>query len=90
MNNKLVYMKPYSTDEIINNVDSFDEVSAYPYVLVTCKFPSSEFRKCNITKVREMSKRLCYLLRVKFTNIKCKYLNNFISASKCKSISFCM
>lgn len=77
------------TDEIINNVDSFDEVSAYPYVLVTCKFPSSEFRKCNITKVSEMSKRLCYLLRVKFTDIKCKYLNNFISASKCKSISGC-
>ena len=31
------------TDEIIKNVDSFDETSAYPYVLVTCKFPSSEF-----------------------------------------------
>ena len=33
-----------------------------------------------------MSKRLCYLVRVKFTNIKCKYFNNFISASKCKNI----
>ena len=74
------------TDEIIKNVDSFDETSAYPYVLVTCKFPSSEFRKCNITKVGEMSKRLCYLVRVKFTNLKCKYFNNFISASKCKNI----
>ena len=74
------------TDEIIKNVDSFDETSAYPYVLVTCKFPSSEFRKCNITKRKDMSKRLCYLLRVKFTNIKCKYFNNFISASKCKNI----
>ena len=74
------------TDEIIKDVDSFDETSAYPYVLVTCKFPSSEFRKCNITKVGEMSKRLCYLVRVKFTNIKCKYFNNFISASKCKNI----
>ena len=58
------------TDEIIKDVDSFDETSAYPYVLVTCKFPSSEFRKCNITKVSEMSRRLCYLVRVKFTNIK--------------------
>ena len=74
------------TDEIIKDVDSFDETSAYPYVLVTCKFPSSEFRKCNITKVSEMSKRLCYLVRVKFTNIKCKYFNNFISASKCRNI----
>ena len=74
------------TDEIINNVDSFDETSAYPYVLVTCKFPSSEFRKCNITKRSEMSDRLCYLVRVKFTDAKCKYFNNFVSASKCKNI----
>ena len=74
------------TDEIIKNVDSFDETSAYPYVLVTCKFPSSEFRKCNIHTRDEMSKRLCYLVRVKFINIKCKYFNNFISASKCKNI----
>ena len=74
------------TDEIIKNVDSYDEVSAYPYVLVTHKFPSSEFRKCKIKKVSEMSKRLCYLLRVKFMNIKCKFFNNFISASKCKYI----
>ena len=74
------------TDEIIKNVDSFDETSAYPYVLVTCKFPSSEFRKCKITKRSEMSNRLCYLLRVKFTNIKCNYFNNFISGSKCRNI----
>lgn len=74
-------------DEIIKNVDSYDEVSAYPYVLVTHKFPSSEFRKCNITKVKDMSKRLAYLLRVRFTNLKCKYYNNFISASKCHIIS---
>ena len=74
------------TDEIINDVDSFDETSAYPYVLVTCKFPSSEFRKCYINKRSEMSNRLCYLLRVKFTNIKCKYFNNFISESKCRNI----
>lgn len=73
-------------DEIIKDVDSYDETSSYPYVLTTCKFPSCEFRKCEIKKVNEMSKRLCYLLRVKFTNIKCKYFNNFISGSKCRNI----
>lgn len=75
------------TDEILKDIDSYDETSAYPYVLVTCKFPSSEFKKCNIHKKEEMSKRLCYLLRVRFTDIKCKYYNNFISASKCREIS---
>ena len=74
------------TDEILKNVDSFDETSAYPYVLVTSKFPSTEFKKCNIKKREQMSNRLAYILRVKFTNLKCKYFNNFISASKCRNI----
>ena len=73
-------------DEIVKNVTSFDFTSSYPYVLVSHKYPSSEFRICNIKKREEMSKKLCYLLVVKFTNIKCKYYNNFISASKCRNI----
>lgn len=73
-------------DEILKDVDSFDETSAYPYVLVTCKFPSSEFFKCNIKTVNEMSKRLAYLLVVRFKNVKSKYYNSFISASKCRNI----
>lgn len=73
-------------DEVLKNVDSYDETSAYPYVLVSCRFPSSEFRKCNIKRKQDMSKHLCYLLVVKFYNIKCKYYNNFISASKCNYI----
>ena len=74
------------TDTVINNVDSFDETSAYPYVLVSHKFPTTEFKKANIKKVEQMSKRCAYLLTVRFKNIKCKYYNNFISSSKCKNI----
>lgn len=74
------------TDDVLNNVDSYDETSAYPYVLVTCKFPSTIFRKANIKRRENMSKRFAYILTVKFTNLKCKYYNNFISASKCNSI----
>ena len=73
-------------DEIINNVDSWDFTSSYPYVLVSYKYPSSEFKRCYITKREEMSKRFCYLLVVKFKNVKCKYFNNFISQSKCREI----
>lgn len=54
--------------------------------MVTNKFPASEFTKCNIKKVERMSKKLCYLLVVRFKNIKCKYYNNFISQSKCRNI----
>lgn len=73
-------------DTILNNIDSYDFTSSYPYIMVTHKFPSSEFRKCNIKRREDMSRKLCYLLRVKFTNIESKYYNNFISASKCENI----
>jgi len=33
-----------------------------------------------------MSNRFAYLLVVRFKNIKCKYLNHFISGSKCREI----
>lgn len=74
------------TDDIIKDVDSYDETSAYPYVLVTSKFPSSEFRRGNIKRREDLSKHFAYILTVRFTNIKCKYYNNFISASKCNYI----
>ena len=73
-------------DTILKNINSYDETSAYPYVLVTHKFPSTEFRKSTIKRVEDMSRKCAYLLRVKFKNVKCKYYNNFISMSKCKNI----
>ena len=74
------------TDEVIENVDSYDETSAYPYCLVSYKYPSSEFRECKIKYVSEMSRKFCYLLVVRFKNIKSKYYNSFISSSKCRNI----
>lgn len=74
------------TDEIIKNVDSWDFTSSYPYILVTHQFPSTEFKRCYIKDVKNMSKRFAYILVVKFKNIKCKYFNNFISQSKCRNI----
>ena len=73
-------------DEVLKNVDSYDIASSYPYVLVTQKYPNSEFRSCKIKRREEMSKRLAYLLVVRFKNVKCKYFNNFISASKCRNL----
>lgn len=74
------------TDEIIEDVISYDETSAYPYVLVSEMFPSSEFKKCNIKSINDMLDRYCYLLTVTFKNIKALYYNHFISCSKCKKI----
>lgn len=74
------------TDEIIKNVTSFDFTSSYPYILVSHCFPSTEFKECKISRREQMLKRFAYLLVVEFKEIKCKYYNNFISASKCKNI----
>ena len=74
------------SDTVLENIDSYDETSAYPYVMVTNKFPMSEFKECHIKKVTDMVTNFAYLVRVKFKNIKCKYYNNFISASKCNNI----
>lgn len=54
--------------------------------MVTHKFPSTEFRKCNIVKKEQMLKSMAYILVVKFKNISCKYYNNFISQNKCRRI----
>ena len=74
------------TDEILEDIDSYDETSAYPYVLVAYKFPSSEFKKCRIRKIEDFNSDLCYLVRVRFKNIKSKYYNSFLSMSKCRYI----
>ena len=72
-----------NTAETIKNVDSWDECSAYPYVMTTHRFPASEFKKCWITKYEDMNKNFAYLLHIRFTNVKSKFYNNFISSSKC-------
>lgn len=74
-------------DTIINDVSSYDFTSSYPYVMVTHKFPMSRFRICYIKKDSQMIDCFAYLLVVRFKNIKCKYYNNFISASKCRYIT---
>lgn len=73
-------------DDVLKNVDSYDETSAYPYVLVTYKFPSTAFRKCYVKSLEDMSKSFAYLLTVRIKHLKSKYYNNFISASKCSEI----
>lgn len=74
------------TNTIIDNVESYDFTSSYPYVMVTHKFPAGEFRKCNITNKSQILDCFAYILLVKFKNIKCKYYNNFISQNKCRKI----
>jgi len=74
------------TDEVLENVDSYDFTSSYPYVMTTYKYPATEFIKDDVKTISDMYRLYAYLLVVRFKNIKCKYCNNFISASKCRKI----
>ena len=74
------------TDEIVKNVDSYDFTSSYPYVMTSFKYPTSEFIEDDIKTLDDMYFLYAYLLVVRFKNIKCKYYNNFISLSKCRSV----
>ena len=55
--------------------------------MVSEKYPMSEFKKCDFIKSKEQLLDIfCYIVKVRFTGIRCKYLNNFISESKCTMI----
>lgn len=75
----------YSGD-IMKNVDSYDFTSSYPFVMCSEKYPSTEFKKCNLTDYTKMSKHFAYILVVKLTKIESKYYNTIISMSKCRNI----
>lgn len=80
----------YYTDEITKNIDSYDEASAYPYVLTCFRFPMRKFERCYIKKYEDMLPKFAYLIRIRMINVKSKYYNNFISKSRCEEIQGCM
>lgn len=71
------------TDLKIQNVDSFDFASSYPFCMVSEKMPMSAFKKCNIKRFENMMLDIfCYMFKIKFYNIRRKTQNTFISYSK--------
>ena len=76
-------------DEVLENVDSYDFTSSYPYVMTSFKYPMTEFVKEDVKTVDDMYRLYAYLLVVRFKNLKCKYFNNFISSSKCNYVKGC-
>lgn len=74
------------TGEVIENVDSYDFASSYPYVMLSEKFPMTEFKPINLKDINKMIDSFCYILRIRFFGIRSKYFNNIISMSKCLDI----
>ena len=75
------------TDETVNDVDSYDFTSSYPYVMVSEKFPMSTGVKITCKSMKQFdfirSKYLC-IFDVEFDDIFAKQTqDNPISVSKC-------
>lgn len=75
------------TGMVIDNVDSYDFTSSYPYVMVSEKFPMSTGVKMNVKSWKQfdfLTSKYCCVFDIEFTNIFATSENeNPISVSKC-------
>lgn len=81
----------YHTNVILDNVSSYDMTSAYPYVMLSEKYPMSTFIYYDLESFKELdyyNKRYCTIGYYYFSNIKLK--NNipipYIPISKCLTV----
>lgn len=79
----------YYVNQVIEDVESFDKASSYPYVMYCLpEFPMSMFMEYDIEdedNLNEMNKKYCTLGRYRLTNVKLKRgkTNPYIAYSKC-------
>lgn len=75
------------TDMVIENVDSYDFTSSYPYVMVSEKFPMSTGVKMPVKSWKQfdfLTSKYCCVFDIEFTDIFATSENeNPISVSKC-------
>ena len=76
------------TGQIIENVDSFDFGSAYPFAMATEKYPCSplqELKDCNIYDLKRLMNTDSYLFicTVTLKNVKAKGTMTYLSLSHC-------
>lgn len=74
-------------DEVINEVDSYDFTSSYPYVMVAEQFPMSKGVLVNVKSMAQFEfliSKYCCVFDIEFTNIYASVTHeNPISVSKC-------
>lgn len=70
--------------EILDDVASWDETSAYPYIMLGFKFPMSKGKYMRITCEDDLKfiQSKCYVVRVRIDNLVSKYTEDYLSLSK--------
>lgn len=73
--------------ETLENVRSRDKASAYPWAMISKKYPMSKFRKRSYNIEYYMGDDCySYIIDVEFYDIKSIFWNTYLSKSKCTSI----
>ena len=73
----------YYYGAILKNVYSIDFTSSYPAVMLSEKFPMTNFKKCDVNEKLNFN-MYAYIIKVRFYNISSNKLNNYIQYEKCK------
>lgn len=78
------------TNEVIENVSSYDFTSSYPYVMLSEKYPMSKGKQIKITDKKQFEELLvnyCCLFTIHIENVKPKtYNENILQLSKAYNI----
>lgn len=83
------------TEEILEDVDSFDIKSSYPFQMATKYFPQSKFIKYNTDfysdKFKTLRDNFCCIITWECENLKLKKWKSipYISKAKCRAVSGC-
>lgn len=84
------HASPYKVGCVLENVDSFDFTSSYPYVMLSERFPMTSPKKVNIMSDEELQKYLNYyacIFEIKFNNIRSTFFfEHYIPYSKCRRV----
>lgn len=68
---------------VLTGVDSADEASAYPTMILTKKFPYGKWSEYDIQDYEHMQDFKAFLLHIRLHNVKSKLFNHYISSYKC-------
>lgn len=80
------------TEDVCENVQSFDFTSSYPTVMIAEKYPATKGEYVIVEDIQDIldtKTQWCYIFNVRFKNIRAIEDENYISASKCfKKINY--
>lgn len=78
-------------NRVVKNVLSFDIASSYPWVLISCKYPSTPFYKASLKAYKQYmyNDKYVYLIKFECWDMESNYNCHFMSRSKALEVKGC-